>query len=313
MSATAVVSSAPLSGALPSSGADTVRGIVLITTCYFIMTFGDVAVKFALPMAGLTGAILFRGVFGSATLMVMAARRGPVGFAQLRPRRWHLVILRSMLQAFVGIAWFASWQSMSLADSYAVGFATPLIATVLAVLFIGERLDWSRVLATLAGFAGVLIMLRPGSGLWNPSLLLLLAGVACSAVTRLMTRQLSRTETPECLAFSLLMMHIPVGLLLLPFLPIPGLTMEAIAALTLLGLLTGFAQLLNARAYALAPVSALGPFDYSSMLWAVTLGWLCFGEVPHLSAVQGAVVIAAAGLYSFKIEHGRRSRERRAA
>ena len=308
MSATTVASRA-----LPSTGADTVRGIVLITVCYFIMTFGDVAVKFALPMAGLTGAILFRGVMGSATLLAMAARRGRTGLDALRPRRWGLVLARSLLQAFVGIAWFASWESMSLADSYAVGFATPLIATLLAVLFIGERLDWNRVVATLVGFGGVLIMLRPGSGLWSPALLLLLVGVTCSAVTRIMTRQLSRTETPECLAFSLLLIHIPVGLLMLPFLPIPGLTLEAVAALTLLGLLTGFAQLLNARAYALAPVSALGPFDYSSMLWAVALGWLCFGEVPNLSAMQGAVVIAAAGLYSFHLEHSRRRRERGAA
>ena len=306
MSATVVASRV-----LPSSGADTVRGIVLITISYFIMTFGDVAVKFALPMAGLTGAVLFRGVVGSAALLALAGRDGRAGLWRLMPRRWGLVVLRSLLQAFVGIAWFASWQSMSLADSYAVGFATPLIATLLAVLFIGERLDWSRVVATLVGFAGVMIMLRPGSGLWSPALALLLAGVTCSAVTRILTRQLSRTETPECLAFSLLLMHVPVGLLLLPFLPIPGLTIEAVLALTLLGLLTGVAQLLNARAYALAPVSALGPFDYSSMLWAVTLGWLCFGEVPNVSAMQGAVVIAIAGLYSFHIERSRRSRERR--
>lgn len=299
--------------ALPSTGADTLRGIMLITLCYFIMTFGDVAVKFALPMAGLTGAILFRGVFGSATLVVLAARGGRDGFNALRPRRWGMVLVRSLLQAFVGIAWFASWTSMNLADSYAVGFTTPLIATLLAVIFIGERLDWSRVMATLVGFAGVLIMLRPGGGLWSPALGLLLAGVACSAVTRIMTRQLSRTETPQCLAFSLLLMHVPVGLVLLPFLPIPGLTIEAVAALSLLGLLTGFAQLLNARAYALAPVSALGPFDYSSMLWAVVLGWLSFGEVPNASAMQGAIVIAAAGLYSFHLENGRRNRERRLA
>jgi drug/metabolite transporter (DMT)-like permease len=290
-----------------------VRGIALITLCYFIMTFGDVAVKFALPMAGLTGAILFRGVFGSATLVAMAVWNGPVGLGALRPQRWGLVLMRSLLQVFVGIAWFASWATMNLADSYAVGFATPLIATLLAVIFIGERLDWSRVIATLVGFAGILIMLRPSGGMWNPSLWLLLAGVTCSAVTRIMTRQLSRTETPQCLAFSLLLIHIPVGLVLLPFLPIPGLTREAVAALTFLGLLTGFAQLLNARAYALAPVSALGPFDYSSMLWAIGLGWLCFGEVPNASAMQGALVIAAAGLYSFHLENSRRNRERRMA
>jgi drug/metabolite transporter (DMT)-like permease len=255
--------------ALAASGADTVRGIVLITLCYFIFTFGDVAVKFALPMAGLTGAILFRGVIGSATVLALTARAGRAGFAGLVPVRWGMVLARSLLQVLVGITWFASWSSMTLADSYAVGFTTPLIATVLAVLLLGEALDWRRIVATVVGFAGVLIMLRPGGHLWSPALALLLAGVVCSAVARIMTRQLSASETPECLTLSLLLMHIPAGLLMLPFLPIPGMTAAAWAALLGLGLITGVAQLLNARAYALAPVSALGPFDYSSMIWGV--------------------------------------------
>jgi drug/metabolite transporter (DMT)-like permease len=297
--------------ALSSTSVDTVRGIAIITVCYFIMTFADVATKFSLPMAGLAGAILFRGGLGAATVLALSARDGRAGLRRLVPVRRGMVLMRGIVQAMVGVTWFASWQSMTLADSYAVGFTTPLVATLLAVLLIGERLDGKRILATVLGFAGVLIMLRPGGDLWSPALVLLLAGVVCSAVARIMTRQLSTTETPECLAFSLLLMHVPVGLLMLPFLPIPGLTGQALMALAALGLLSGIAQMMNARAYALAPVSALAPFDYSSMLWALALGWICFGEVPHLAAVQGAIVIAAAGLYSFHCERNRSRQERR--
>ena len=305
--------------ALAATSADTVRGIVLITFCYLLMAFGDVAVKFALPAAGLALAILFRGFLGSATVITIAARDGRAGIARLMPRRWGLVLIRSALQSAVTVTWFASWTTMTLADSYAVGFTTPLIAILLAVLFIGEKLDWTRVISTVIGLVGVVIMLRPGSGLWSPTLVLLLAGVTCSAVARTMTRQLSASETVESLALSLLLMHIPVGFVLLYFLPIPaptlhaGLPWDALVALTALGVISGYAQIVNARAYALAPVSALGPFDYSAMLWAVSLGWLCFGETPNASAMQGAVVIAAAGLYSFYIEHTRRTVERRAA
>ena len=237
--------------ALRDNGADTVRGIVLITACYFIMTFSDVAVKFALPMAGLTSAILFRGFIGSGTVLLITARNGRAGLARLRPVRWQMVVARSLLQAVVGVTWFASWASMTLADSYAVGFTTPLLATLFAVVLIGERLDWRRIVSTLLGFAGVLIMLRPGGDLWSPALALLLAGVVCSAFARLMTRQLSTTETPECLAFSLLLMHIPVGFLMLIWEPIPGMPMPALLALLALGVLTGVAQMMNARAYAL--------------------------------------------------------------
>ena len=305
--------------AIAATSVDTVRGIVLITLCYLLMAFGDVAVKFALPAAGLALAVLFRGVLGAATVITLAARDGPAGLARLRPRRWGLTLVRSALQSVVAVTWFASWTTMTLADSYAVGFTTPLIATLLAVLFIGERLDWTRIVSTVIGLAGVIIMLRPGSGLWSPTLALLLAGVTCSALARILTRQLSSTETVESLALSLLLMHLPVGLMLLYFIPIPALTLQAglgwepLLALVVLGVISGYAQLMNARAYALAPVSALGPFDYSSMLWAVPLGWLVFDETPHASAMQGAVVIAAAGIYSFYVEHTRRTVETRTA
>ncbi|MCX7381314.1 MAG: DMT family transporter [Alphaproteobacteria bacterium] len=298
---------------LRDSGADTIRGIALITVCYLLMAFSDVLVKYALPMAGLTAAILFRGTIGAATVLAITARNGRQGLARLRPVRTGLVLLRSILQAVVGITWFAAWESMALADSYAVGFATPLIATLAAVVLLGERLDWPRALGTLFGFAGVIIMLRPDGNLWNPAMPMLLTGIIASAFARLMTRTLSTTETPECLAFSLLLMHLPVALCMLWFIPMHAIPLPALAALLVLGLLSGVSQMMNARAYALAPVSALGPFDYSSMIWAVALGWLCFGETPNVAAMQGAVVIALAGLYSLHSEQRRRGREKGAA
>ena len=313
MSASVAIATPAGPRALRDSGADTVRGIVLITVCYFIMTFGDVAVKFALPMAGLSAAILFRGALGAATVFAITARGGRAGLARLMPVRRGLVFWRSILQAMVGITWFASWETMTLGDSYAVGFTTPLIATLLAVVLIGERLDFHRIMATAVGFVGVLIMLRPDGNLWSPALGLLLAGVVCSAFARLMTRSLSTTETPECLAFSLLLMHVPVAGLMMVFIPIHAMPWQALGALCALGMLSGIAQMMNARAYALAPVSALGPFDYSSMLWAVALGWLCFGEMPQAAAVQGAVVIAAAGMYSLYTEQRRHGREKKRA
>ena len=311
MSATTVPLRAPR--VLGDTAADTVRGIVLITATYAVMALGDVAVKFALPMTGLAAAILFRGVVGSLTVAGIAASDGRAGLARLRPNRTGAVVLRSLLQVAVGISWFAAWQSMTLADSYAVGFTTPLLATLFAVLLIGEKLDRRRLIATVLGFAGVLIMLRPEGDLWSPALGLLLFGVTCSAFARLMTRQLAATETPECLAFSLLFAHIGAGLAMLVWIPIIGLPWPALAALVLLGVCSGVSQMMVARAYALAPVSALAPFDYSSMLWAVVFGWLVFGETPHLAAMQGAVVIAAAGLYSLHGEQRRHRREKNAA
>lgn len=284
---------------------DTVRGIMLLTLCYIVMSLGDVSVKFVLPAIGVSGAMIARGTFGAGAVALIAVRGGGGGLRRLLPVRWGPVLLRAALQAISGLCWFAAWERMALADSYAVGFTTPLLAALGAVLFLGERKDPHRIGAMLLGFIGVLLMVRPGSGLWSPALAILMVGVGCSAIARVMTRNLGATETPECLSFSLLLAHLPAGLALLFFVPLPHVTLALVPALLALGVTTGLSQTMFARAYSMAPVSALAPFDYSSMLWGVSFGWIFFGEVPHLDAIQGAVVIAIAGLYSLRVEQRR--------
>src|SRR5262249_39400071 len=138
------------------------------------------------------------------------------------PVRWRMVLLRSGLSSFVSVTWYIAWESMSLADTYAVGFTAPLMMTVLAIPMLGERIRWRRALSTVVGFAGVLIVLRRGGDLWPPGFVLWRGGPAVMAVTRIMTRQLTVTETPECQAFWLLIAHTLTGLLMLPAWPIHG-------------------------------------------------------------------------------------------
>ncbi|MBV9250796.1 MAG: DMT family transporter, partial [Acetobacteraceae bacterium] len=181
---------------MTEDGRRTVRGIALAILAYLIWTLGDVVAKWAIPMAGVGGAMFWRGVFGSVTVAgVAAAHPARHGIRRIMPVRWKLVLLRSALSAFVSVTWYVSWRSMSLADSYAVGFTAPLIMTVLAIPMLGERIRWRRVVSTAVGFAGVLIMLQPGGDLWTLLVLMLMAGVVVMSVTRIMTRQLSTTET----------------------------------------------------------------------------------------------------------------------
>ena len=197
---------------LTDNATDTVRGIALAVLAYLIWTLGDATAKWTLPTAGVAGAMLWRGVFGMTTVLAVTVGRRGEGWRQLVPVRWGLVLWRSALSSFVSVTWYLSWQTMSLADTYAVGFTAPLIMTVLAVPMLGERIRWRRALSTLVGFGGVLIMLRPGGDLWTPVVVLLLAGTVVMSVTRIMTRQLTTTETPECQAFWLLICHTLTGL-----------------------------------------------------------------------------------------------------
>lgn len=290
---------------LTDTGADAVRGIGLVALGYLIISVGDVAVKWALPAVGVAGAMIWRGVFGAMTVVVLAGRH-----ASLRPVRVWLVLFRSLLHTGTTIAWYLAWLSMSMVDTYAVGFMAPLLMTLLAVPMLGERIRWRRILSTLVGFLGVLVMLRPGGDLWQPAVIPLLGGVVLLAVSRILTRVLAKTETPECVTFFLLLAHIPVGLALLPIWPT---RFDAGAgvwiALAAVGACNGIAHWLFSRGYGLAPVGALAPYEYTPMLWGGVAAFFVFAEVPSWNTLAGAVVVAAAGLYNLHRERVRRREE----
>ena len=288
--------------ALRDNAAETVRGILVVAVAYMFMTAGDVAAKWALS-AGVAAIMVGRGLAGGLTIAALARAEGDL--RRLLPVRRGMVALRSGIHATISIAWYASWQVAPLADVYAVGFVAPLLMTLLAIPMLGERIRWRRMLSTAMGFSGVLLIVQPGSALWGPILWVLLPGILGTAVSRIMTRQLSTTETAECLTFWLMVAHVPAGLALLLFgfpSPAAGLAWHVWAALGLVGVLNATAHWLMARAYALAPVSALAPYEYTTLLWGGLAGWAVFHEVPDWHTLAGAGVVAAAGLYNLHRE-----------
>jgi drug/metabolite transporter (DMT)-like permease len=281
------------------------RGILLVAFGYAVITCSDAAVKWALPQVGIAGAMLWRGVFGAITVAVVAHLQG-MPLARLRPVNTRLIATRSLLHCVVSGAFYAAWfLGMPLADSYAVSSVSPLIMTLLAIPLLGERVGWRRWTSTLVGFGGVLVMLQPGGALWRWEVGVMLVAVSAMALTRLWTRVLGRTDTPATITFWLMMAHIPVGLALLPAFPPPvslfptGGTMLVLAAL---GCGNAMAHMLFARAFAIAPVSVLAPFEYSPLIWGLPIGLLIWGEWPAPSTFAGAGIVIAAGLYNLHRE-----------
>jgi drug/metabolite transporter (DMT)-like permease len=278
--------------ALTDNAADTVRGIGLVALSYLVLSAGDAAAKWAMPVTGVASVLLLRGVFGCASVLV--ATRGR--WRRVVPVRWGLLLARAGLSAFTTTAWYLAWRRMALADTYALGFSAPLLMTLLAVPLLGERIYWRRILSTALGFCGVLVMLRPGGDLWNPALPLLLAGIAAMAVTRIMARMLSVTETPECQAFWVMASFAATGAGLLGvFPPVAAVPAGVWAVLVVMGLSSGLAHCVFSLAYGLAPVSALAPYEYTTLIWGGTLGYAVFAEVPSWTTLAGAAIVAAAG------------------
>jgi drug/metabolite transporter (DMT)-like permease len=299
-----------------AAGEDVARGLLLVALGYGVISCADAAVKYALPEIGAAAAMVWRGVVGATVVAAIARGRG------LWPVNIRLLLARSLLHTCVSASWYVAWvRGVGLADSYAVAAVSPLLMTLLAIPMLGEQVGWRRWASTLTGFAGALFMLRPGGDLWRWETALLLVATAAMAVTRIWTRTLSRTDTPVAIALCLLLAHIPVGLLLLnvpamwpPSGPpplVPG--WGTIAALVLFGAANGLAHVLFARAFALAPIGVIAPFEYSPLIWGTLIGYLIWAELPAWTTLAGAAVVIAAGVYNLHRERVRRMQARAAA
>lgn len=290
------------------TGAESVRGILFILLAYLVITGADATVKWVLPEVGVAVSMLARGVVGAVAIIVITRGRG------LRPVNVRLLAMRGVLHCGVSATWYWSWShGMKLVDSYAIASAAPLLMTILAIPILGEQVGWRRWTSTAVGFLGVLVMLQPSGDLWRFETPFLLVAVVAMAVTRIWTRVLSATDGPAAIAFWLMVAHIPSGLVLLPVFPPATVTFGAglVIALLFFGVANAIAHILFARAFALAPVSALAPYEYSPLLLGGVLGFLIWAEVPAWTTLAGAVVVIAAGLYNLHRERVRRAAERR--
>nr|WP_305123146.1 DMT family transporter [Roseomonas sp. GC11] len=282
----------------------------MIALGYAVIAGADAAVKWAMPQVGPAMAMVWRGIFGALAILLLA--RG----APLRPVNGRLILWRSLLHCVVTIGFYIAWaRAVPLADTYAVSAASPLLMTLLAIPLLGEVVGWRRWTSTALGFCGVLVMLQPGGALWRWEAGMMLAATGLMALTRIWTRILSRSDGAATIAFWLLLAHVPVGLLLLPafpplaWVPSPGVAL----ALVGFGMANGVAHFLFARAFALAPVSVLAPFEYTTLVWGLLLGLLIWGDFPAGSTLAGAGIVVTAGLYNLHRERLRARAARREA
>ena len=192
---------------------------------------------------------------------------------------------------------FIAVQHMQLSESAAINFVSPLVITALAGPVLGEWAGWHRWAAVAVGFIGVLVVIQPTPGSFNPAVIASLANAAAYAGYALSTRMLSATETPSSM---LVYASLVSTVVLLPALPATHLAVpSAPAALAMLicGACGAFGHLFVIHAYRHAPAMVLAPFSYTQMLWMVVIGYLVFGDLPTAAKLVGAAVIVASGLY----------------
>ncbi|MBV0892765.1 DMT family transporter [Paracoccus sp. Z118] len=190
---------------------------------------------------------------------------------------------------------FAALQYIGLAEATAIMDINPVLITLAAAIFLGERIGIRRVLGILAALVGALIIIRPGSGVLHPAAILPLFGAVSYAAGAVLTRMVRGDGTATSILWSTGVATLGASLVA-PFVWEP-IRAEDLWAFATLGVLGTMAQALLIKAFSLAEASAVAPFGYTGLIWAGLWGWLFFGDVPDGWTFLGAAIIVAAGIY----------------
>jgi drug/metabolite transporter (DMT)-like permease len=256
--------------------------------------------------------VMFRCAGSFPALTVVLWHQG--GFSRLATPLLGRVLLRSTILCAAYFAFVLSIAAMPIANSVAIYFTMPFFVAGLAGPVLGERVRFHRWLAIIAGFIGVLIMVRPGAGVFEPAALLALLSAFGYAYGQMIGRPISQKVPPIVMATWQNATYFAAGLVLaiifnsfdfsgfthksLVFLSRPWVwpSLADAAVLIAIGGLAAFAMLLFISAYKFAESNFVAPFEYSSMIWAVIYGWLIFNDFPDAYTWIGAAVVVAAGL-----------------
>lgn len=283
----------PAAPLLPASSPQTLLGIGYMVLAVSLFGVMDAVVKW-LTAAYPTPQIMFcRSLFAFPPILWIVWRRG--GFGQLRTHRIVGHGLRSLYGCVAMFGFFHAYRTLPLADVTAIAFAAPIFIALLSVVILREKVGKHRWAAIFVGFLGMLLIVRPGAGI-SEGTLLVVAATALYALAMIQIRLLSAGETAASIAFYFTLFCTIVTGAMMPWLWVAPDGVGWIG-LVAVGLFGGLAQLLMTRAYGMAPASVVAPFDYTHLLWSVAIGWYVWGDFPDAYTWAGSAVVIASGLY----------------
>lgn len=224
-----------------------------------------------------------------------------------------LQLVRALLLTVMTLANFSALHYLQVAETTSIGFLSPMVITLLSVIFLHEKIGIRRVVAIAIGFFGVLLITQPGFGTFHPAMLLALTSMFSGAIYNLVTRHLATRVNPGSLVISLA--AVP-SLLLIPALFVVWETPSSPliwGALIFMGAAGGFGHFLVMTAHRFATAATLAPYGYIQLVWTVITGYLIFADLPSIWTLVGAGVVIASGLYLLHRERVVHAREMAAA
>ena len=275
-----------------------VRGALWMVTFCFLLASQAVFIRRVSAEIHPFEIVLFRNAFA---LLFLAPVYWHFGIEGMRTRAWDLYVLAFIFMGASPLAWFLAIAMMPMAEMIALTFTSPLFGTIGGALILGEIVRWRRWAAIVAGFVGAMIILRPGVAAVSPPALIALLASVFIASGALTLRRLSATENPNAIVLWTSLVITPISAVPAAFVwTTPSL--ESVAWMAGLGLVSLLAHIAWVRSFAAADVSAVMPFNFTKLLFAALFGYLFFAEKPDAWMWAGAAIIFAATLYTGRRE-----------
>jgi len=269
-----------------------VIAIILKSLSILSFVIMDVIIKILADNFPVNEIIFFRCLFGliPVTFMMYWTK------SSVRTSKIDLHIYRAIVASLAMFAFFKSFHLLPLAEVSSIGFASIMITTILAIYILKEKVGFRRWMAIFVGFFGIIIILRPGTNLFNYYMLLPLLGATALSFAIIIMKSVLKFDSPQTCSFY---MHVLVALImsgsLLIHFNFPS--FYQLFLFFFMGCIGGIAQILATNAYKISSVSILSPIDYSSILWAITFGIIFFSDYPDIYVLIGSLIIAISTYY----------------
>ncbi len=277
---------------------DNLRGALFMCAAMAAFTINDMFMKLIIEDIPLFQSITMRGALTVVALggLVILTAHGRFDL----PRKDGVIVgIRAVAEVAATITFIAALMHMELANLSAILQSLPLLVTLAAALFFGDRIGWRRATAIGIGFSGVLIIIRPGTDGFDVWSLVGLASVATVVVRDLSTRQISHAIPSVTVAFwTAALLTLTAGAVSLGqggwVMPRP-VTWAMIPAAAI-GVILGYLAVI--RAMRVGDIGFVAPYRYTALLWAVVLGWFAFGDFPDFWTLVGSGIVVATGIFT---------------
>lgn len=279
----------------PSTATSNLRAAAMMVASQTAFAFNDALVKFASASIETAQIMALRGAIVTALLVSLSVYAGA-----LLPARQFLqpmVLARAAADIATTISYITALRHLPLANTTAIFQALPLTITLIAAVFLRERVGWRRWLAIIVGFVGVIVIVRPDTDGFNGYAVWVVASVVCAALRDLVTRAMPSTVPSFHVACVTAAAVCITGFAWLPFAGWQPMTVTLWVVLGIAAIAVGLGYVLIVLSVRMGDMSFVAPFRYSVLLSAFLLGIFVFGELPSTSALVGSAIVVASGAY----------------